>query len=143
MKIYFAGSITGGRDDLPIYKQIAKYLEKHGEILTPHVYDGVEIKDWIPLNADGSPITNESVFVKDKGLLDRADVFIAEITKPSLGVGYEIGMAEAMGIPMLLLYRKGEKRVSAMVLGNKKFNSKEYMDVEETEGMIGEFFGSL
>ena len=37
MKIYFAGSIRGGRHDIEIYKQIIEHLKKHGKVLTEHV----------------------------------------------------------------------------------------------------------
>ena len=46
MKIYFAGSIRGGRDDAEIYYQIIEFLREYGEILTEHVGK----KDLIFLN---------------------------------------------------------------------------------------------
>lgn len=36
MKIYFAGSIRGGRDDQAIYQQIIKLLANYGTVLTEH-----------------------------------------------------------------------------------------------------------
>ena len=33
-KIYFAGSISGGRGDQPIYKRIVALLEGHGKVLS-------------------------------------------------------------------------------------------------------------
>ena len=39
LKIYFAGSITGGREDLPIYKAIDEKLKKYGTVLSPFVSD--------------------------------------------------------------------------------------------------------
>ena len=39
MKIYFAGSIRGGRNDAALYLQIIDYLKSYGEILTEHVGD--------------------------------------------------------------------------------------------------------
>ena len=39
MKIYFAGSIRGGREDAKLYKKIIKYLENIGQVLTEHVGD--------------------------------------------------------------------------------------------------------
>ena len=39
MKIYFSGSIRGGRDDAEIYRQIIDYLQNFGEVLTEHVGD--------------------------------------------------------------------------------------------------------
>lgn len=37
MKIYFAGSIRGGRDDASIYARLIEELKTHGEVLTEHV----------------------------------------------------------------------------------------------------------
>ena len=37
MKIYFAGSIRGGRDEEENYLKIIKHLAKYGDVLTEHV----------------------------------------------------------------------------------------------------------
>ncbi len=37
LKIYFAGSIRGGRVDAPIYQFLIAYLSSFGEVLTEHV----------------------------------------------------------------------------------------------------------
>ncbi len=37
MKIYFAGSISGGRDDVHIYANIVDILKTYGTVLTEHV----------------------------------------------------------------------------------------------------------
>ena len=39
LKIYFAGSISGGRQDEEIYKEIDKKLKKYGTVLSPFVAD--------------------------------------------------------------------------------------------------------
>ncbi len=39
MRIYFAGSIRGGREDASLYLQIIDYLKTFGEVLTEHVGD--------------------------------------------------------------------------------------------------------
>ena len=39
MKIYFAGSIRGGRTDRENYLKIIRYLQKYGEVLTEHIGD--------------------------------------------------------------------------------------------------------
>lgn len=38
-RIYFCGSIRGGRDDVHIYKDIISQLGAYGEVLTEHVGD--------------------------------------------------------------------------------------------------------
>lgn len=37
MKIYFAGSIRGGRGDANLYLQIIDYLKQYGKVLTEHI----------------------------------------------------------------------------------------------------------
>jgi len=37
MKIYFAGSIRAGRDDVSIYETMITWLQAYGEVLTEHV----------------------------------------------------------------------------------------------------------
>ena len=39
MKIYFCGSIRGGRDDATIYQRLIDHLRNFGEVLTEHVGD--------------------------------------------------------------------------------------------------------
>ena len=36
-KIYFAGSIRGGRSDRELYEKIINYLITFGEVLTEHI----------------------------------------------------------------------------------------------------------
>ena len=87
MKIYFAGSIRGGRDDAKIYSQIIEFLQEYGQVLTEHI-------GKINLNTKGeSTLSDKQIHDRDmKWLLD-SDLMVAEVTNPSLGVGYEIGRA--------------------------------------------------
>jgi len=39
MKIYFAASIRGGRDDVKIYKQLIDFLKQDNQVLTEHIGD--------------------------------------------------------------------------------------------------------
>jgi nucleoside 2-deoxyribosyltransferase len=54
--------------------------------------------------------------------LRSSDVVVAECSSVSLGVGYELGQAEALGKPVLILYRSALRqegaRLSAMLTGN-------------------------
>jgi hypothetical protein len=40
LKIYFAGSIRGGRDDAALYLRIVEDLKAYGTVLTEHVAKG-------------------------------------------------------------------------------------------------------
>ena len=46
MKIYFGGSIRGGRSDIDLYADLIAMLEDHGDVLTEHVgIENVEAKE--------------------------------------------------------------------------------------------------
>ncbi|KAA0717648.1 2'-deoxynucleoside 5'-phosphate N-hydrolase 1 [Triplophysa tibetana] len=114
MNIYFCGSIRGGRQDVNIYQRIVKQLQKYGNVLTEHVsYDSLSDKgeDFV-LNGD------KAIHDRDMKWLMMSDVIVAEVTQPSLGVGYELGHAMAMKKRVLCLFRPSSGKVlSAMIRG--------------------------
>ena len=135
MKIYFTGSIRAGRGDQNAYFKIIEYLKKYGQVLTEHIGDG-NLTDLGEKN-----ISEEEIYKRDLSWLREADVFIAEISTPSLGVGYEIAKAEEWGKRILCLCRKPEngKKISSMIKGDKKIILKEYNDLDEAFSFINDF----
>ncbi len=137
MKIYFAGSIRAGRDDQEIYHRLIQGLQGHGPVLTEHVGDP-ELSQW----GDDGP-SDQMIYQRDMDWLAEASLMVAEVTIPSLGVGYEIGRAESRGIPVLCLYREQDgRKLSAMISGNPKVTVTEYRTVEEALVYIGRFIGN-
>jgi nucleoside 2-deoxyribosyltransferase len=126
MKIYFAGSIRGGRDDKELYFAIIEALSAFGTVLTEHVGDKT-------LEASGEHhLSDTEIFERDMDWVRQADVIVAEVTTPSLGVGYELGQAQAMGKPVICLFRTGtDRRLSAMVSGNTYMQVFEYRSLED------------
>ena len=113
MKIYFAGSIRGGRDEENMYFKIIDCLSGFGEVLTEHVGDK-------NVQKNEEKHSDSYIFERDVSWLKSSDVMVADVTVPSLGVGYEIGLAETLDIPVLCLYNpKNKKTLSAMITGNK------------------------
>ncbi len=134
MKIYFAGSIRGGRGDAQLYQEIIALLGEYGEVLTEHI--GGE-----GLTHHGDTIEPHYIYERDTDWLREADVVVAEVTTPSLGVGYEIGLAESENKRILCLYRAVEDRsVSAMILGNRNLSLAEYESIDDIEGVFRDFF---
>jgi hypothetical protein len=67
-------------------------------------------------------------------------VVVAEVSTPSLGVGYELGIAEKLKIPVLCLYRPiTGKRLSAMINGNEKFQCQAYQGFDGVKTHINNF----
>lgn len=138
MKIYFAGSIRGGREKVEEYKKIISFLAEFGEVLTEHI--GNEA-----LSSFGeTERTDEAIYVRDVSWIDEADIVVAEVSVTSLGVGYEIGYAEAKGKKIICLYEEMEgKRLSAMLSGNKSFSVLTYKGLDDLKSKLGTFIKSL
>jgi len=137
MKIYFAGAIYGGRSDQQYYKKIVDLLSSYGEVLTEHVA-------WPDPSLKRKGLSDGEVWQRARNWMDEADVVIAEVTQTSLGVGYELGLAESLGKKALCLYRKdAEKPLSLMVAGNEHFEVKEYTDIGDAISLIRNFFESM
>ena len=135
MKIYFAGSIRGGRKDASLYREIIGFLCNFGEVLTEHIGD-TNLTDAGDDGPDDSFIHD-----RDLGWLQLSDVLVAEVTQVSVGVGYEIGRAVESGKKVLCLFRPLEnKRLSAMIAGCGKIDLVEYQSFSETKSIITDFF---
>jgi hypothetical protein len=135
MRIYFSCSIRGEATDPETVLFIIKHLKGHGTVLTEHIGDILE--------SDEINVIDEEIFLRDVAWLKEADVLVAEVTAPSLGVGYEIGVAEALGKPILCLYRGRQgRRLSAMIKGNRGLIVRKYGSFEEALRLIDEFFES-
>jgi len=134
MKIYFAGSICGGRNDAKLYEKFIDYLKTYGKVLTEHVGDQ-------SLTEEGGD-SDDSIYIHDRDMkwLSSADVIIAEVSTPSLGVGYEIAKAIQCNKRVLCLYRpqKG-KKLSAMIAGCPDISNAEYTTLEEAKKAIDTF----
>ena len=137
MKIYFAGAIRGGRKDAQLYENLIAYLNEKGQVLTEHIGS-------TDLNREGETSSkDEEIYNRDIKWLQSADVMVAEVTTPSLGVGYELGIAEKLNIPVLCLYRPDKGNcLSAMVSGNSIFTCREYTVFIEAQKWIDDFIQS-
>jgi hypothetical protein len=137
MKIYFACSVRGGRDDKEIYEQIVNYLRKTNDVMTEFNID----QDLTPF---GTPGATQKTYKRDMAMLKESEVFIAEVTQPSLGVGYEIAKAEDLGLPILALYRpQTDRGLSAMVDGSPNVMVAKYRKIEGAERAINEFLKKI
>ena len=128
-KIYFAGSIRGGRIDAELYNRLIGYMQKTSIVLTEHI---------------GSPHLNLleqgkrdiEIYDQDTAWLRESDVLIAECTCPSLGVGYELAYAEKIGKPCHIFYDRTKTQLSAMLTGNPYFIIQPYENEDEIYPII-------
>ena len=137
MKIYFAGAIRGGREDRALYFEIINLLHEYGEVLTEHIGDS----ELSVMGEDGS---DDEIHDRDLGWLKDAECLVAEVSMPSLGVGYEIGKATEWRKPVLCLFRPACGRtLSAMIAGSSRVRVREYESAAELKGIFNQFFGRV
>jgi 2'-deoxynucleoside 5'-phosphate N-hydrolase len=132
--IYFAGAIRGGRDDRALYGEIIHLLQQYGRVLTEHIADE-------SLTHAGENLSDVEIHDRDMDWLRSASCVVAEVTTPSLGVGYEIGRAVELKIPVLCVFRsENGRRVSAMIAGCGEVVMRQYGDVGDLPRIFDEFF---
>ena len=114
-KVYFAGSIRGGRQDAALYMDMIEFLEDRGcRVLTEHVGSTALMEEG------ERAMTEEEIFLRDMAWLTDSDMVVAECTTPSHGVGYELGRAREMGKPVHIFYDLDRGRLSAMLAGDDR-----------------------
>ena len=139
LKIYFAASIRGGRKDQNKYNELIGFLSSKVEVLTEHVGDS-------SLGQAGEQdFTDKEIYQRDLEWLESADAVIAEVTNPSLGVGYELGIAEKLGKPALCLFNDADhnRNLSAMISGNHKITTFRYTSLDQAKERIISFIHSF
>lgn len=145
MQIYFCGSIRGGRQDADLYARIIKQLQSYGPVLTEHVGDKNVLTD-----SEQSHMTSKEIHDRDLKWLIDCDAVVAEVTQPSLGVGYELGRAVELNKKILCLFRPqgpdGEKKLSCMIAGAPDESNSlvvhNYKE-EDVPGILKDFFAKM
>lgn len=125
-KVYFSGSITGGRRDAEVYAKIICKLKERFVVLTEHIGDP-------ELTELGEPDRSaEEIYETDTKFIRECDLLVAEVTQVSMGVGYELAYAEALGKPIYCFVDGNKnKNLTAMLRGNHNLNIYTYYDLKE------------
>ena len=130
MKIYFAGSIRGGRDDAVLYAKIISFLNEKHCVLTEHV----GAASLSAMGEEGK--TDREIYLQDTGWLRECDIVIAECSTTSLGVGYELAYAEAIGKPVHIFFNTARGHLSAMLTGDDYFHIHYYATEDELFSLL-------
>ena len=129
-KIYFAGSIRGGRVDADLYRRIIQFMQQTDTVLTEHVgSSNLSLNEQVRER-------DAHIYDQDTAWLRQSDLLIAECTCPSLGVGYELAYAEHHGIPCHIFYDKTKAQLSAMLTGNPYFHIHPYESEEQIYAVL-------
>lgn len=135
MKIYYASSIRGTQsEDLSITDEIfIEQLRKFGIVLNEHIINE-RIKDKKPVYSDSEIHDNQCEWLKE------TDIVVAEVTNPSLGVGYVLGRAVEHDKKVLCLFKKDTRKLSAMIRGSEGILVEDYETVKNGLKIIRDYF---
>ena len=113
MKIYFSAAIRGSETDQEMIFSIINRLSKNGQVINETAFK----KSY----SNSETLSDEQIFLRDIKWIEKSDILIADVSSSSIGVGYEIAIAEERGLPIIGLWKKDkEKKCSAMIKGNYK-----------------------
>ncbi|MGH9762074.1 MAG: nucleoside 2-deoxyribosyltransferase, partial [Blastocatellia bacterium] len=122
------------RHDQDVYQVIVSMLREYGLVRTEHVADP-------GITADGEGQHPTDIHDRDIEWLRDADVIVAEVSSPSLGVGYEIGRAVAWNKKVVALFRSdGHRKLSPMIRGNSGVIVRNYESPGDLRGILTELF---
>jgi 2'-deoxynucleoside 5'-phosphate N-hydrolase len=134
LKIYFGFTVAGDRSTVDTARQIVKWLEDRGhEVLTRHlVRDDARTLD--------RALTPRAVYERDMNWLARCDVFIAEVSGSSFGLGYEAGYVLGSSEKRAILFHDADAatRISLLITGNThpRCTVAAYTSFEEIEAVL-------
>jgi len=137
LKIYFTASTSFDGSLKDSYKQIITQIKKRRHLLI----SGEQIVNPKLLEKDAG-LPKEKLFQREKELIEKADCVVAEVSKPSLGVGGEIVYALIKEKPVLaLLLENYENKISPMIAGNPSDNLfLEIYNQERLSYILADFF---
>jgi nucleoside 2-deoxyribosyltransferase len=134
MNIYFACSITGGREFEPVFQAMVKAMLADGHIVPTARLADTDVRELETI------VSPEDVYARDVAWIRGADVLVAEVSTPSHGVGYEIGLALGLGKPVLACHRR-DRKISKMISGNPDLNLtiRQYETMDEAIQVVRSF----
>ena len=138
MNIYFACSITGGRQEQRVYQVIVDTLLRDGHVVPTAHLSG---SDVMALEEIVDPL---EVFTRDIEWIEGCQALIAEVSTPSHGVGFEISYALSKNKSVLCLHQQ-DKRVSKMLTGNNNPNIQivSYQHPDQIPLILNDFLAKL
>lgn len=140
LKIYFGCSLTHAPEE---YRQSILALRKS-------LSEKYQVLEFFSNPADMQQNQQsleycQQIYTHDRNCVLECDIFVAEVSLPSIGLGMELGFAVENNKPILAILQKPYK-TSRMIRGIKseKFNFFQYSEnqevLEEVEKLVTKYF---
>jgi hypothetical protein len=137
MIIYCAGPIRGDITHQKSLTKIIEYVESLGHTVLTELSG--KFHSTIPL-------TDMQTYKRDLKWIDGSKIMIAEISGPSLGVGFEIAYAIFQRkLPVLAIYNSEVQHISAMIAGcdSPLLTIEKYRDEEDMKKIFKVYISKL
>ena len=137
MIIYCAGPIKGNTTYQENYSEIVRIVESLGH--TALSERSSKFSSSIPLNS-------KQIYTRDIKWIDGSKIMIAEVSGPSLGVGFEIAYALfERKIPVLAVYQGNVAQISSMISGcnNKNLQLKNISSIDDLTQIVKDFIANF
>lgn len=137
MIIYCAGPIRGDVTYQKFYTNMIDYIENQGHTVLAEFSD--KFSSTIPL-------TDKQTYKRNLKWIDGSKLMIAEISGPSLGVGFEIAYAIFQRkIPVFALCILDAQNVSFMLSGcdSPLLSIQKYKNVDDMKSIIKNFLSKI
>ena len=136
MKIYFGFTVAGDRSSIDAARKVVAMLQEKGhEVLTEHlVHDNAWSQDRL--------VPAQQVYQRDMKWLEQCDLFLAEVSGSSFGLGFEAGyLLGGSSKRVILLYKREiADKISLLITGNSHPNCVlvPYTHVVELEKFVSD-----
>ena len=137
MIIYCAGAIKGDTAYQNNYIEMIRFIESMNHTALAELNGKFNTS---------IPLSDNQIYTRDIKWIDGSQLMIAEISGPSLGVGFEIAYALFQKeIPVLALVSSDVKKLSAMITGcnSNLLTIKRYKNIEDMQNIISDYFKNL
>ena len=133
MIIYCAGPIRGDATYQESYNKIIAFVESQGHTVRSEL--SAKFNSTIPL-------TDKQTYKRDLKWIDGSKIMLAEVSGPSLGVGFKISYAIFQRkLPVLAIHSSKVQNISAMISGcdSPLLTMEKYLDEEEMKRIVKNF----
>jgi nucleoside 2-deoxyribosyltransferase len=138
MNIYFTGAPQEGSSHATRYADIAKLLSVYGIVAT-----GSDSGQQLVAQQETQPLDERDIFEQNMSWLAEADVVVAEVSVPSMRVGYELAHAEIMEKPIVCLYTtQSGSKLPTMLSGNANLEVQAYETMQDAAEILEDFLKS-
>jgi nucleoside 2-deoxyribosyltransferase len=136
MIIYCAGPIKGNTTYQENYSEIVRIVESMGH---------TALSEKSSKFSSTILLSDKQIYTRDIKWIDGSKIVIAEVSGPSLGVGFEVSYALFVKkLPVLAVYHDQAGQISSMITGctNPLLQIKKYSNVDDLTSTIKKFVAS-